>query len=648
MIETIAKLTQAVPTFSAVERGSTIHHYFEQNKEAEGVVIVNGEQPVGILMRNDFYQKIGSQFGYALYMDREVTLLMKSDLTCVDTSCDMAKLGFIAMGRNQDSIYDFIVILENENYAGVVNIREFLIEMSKTKEREIKLLNDQQRILRETHETEKRHRIEIEQKNAAIKNLLDHAGQGFLFFGSNLIISEEYSRECDSIFSVSIARKPFLELLKSYVDADGIGMMQNVFENVFCSGDVVQNKVYLSVLPKELKIRDRYIHTEYKIIPHQTGKSIMMILTDVTQKKALELKTIEEKNNIKLIVRAISSKSEITQAIEELHGFIEKDILPLLDNSQSPQLILQYVFRIVHTMKGDFALNGLHHTSQGLHRLEDALSEMQNRIETITSLEIREFIEQIDCDQLLEKDIEIITEALGTQYFENEDQVTVSRQRVAEIENKIAAVFQKEEQAAILTLFHSLFFINVKDMIKDYNDYVKTLADRFGKDIDDIIITGDDVFIERDQYSAFMKSLVHVFRNMTDHGIEDPDERECSGKSEYGTITCELKNQGDQFVLSLADDGKGIDLEIIQNKALEKQIYSAAEFAKLTREQMLATIFLDDFSTKNSVDLYSGRGVGLAAVNAEISEIGGKISIDTELGQYTRFTFVIPYEQQQI
>ncbi|KNZ40717.1 ATP-binding protein [Acetobacterium bakii] len=646
MIETIAKLAQVVPTFSVIENGSTIHQYFEQNKESEGVVIIDGEKPVGILMRNDFYQKVGSQFGYALYMSREVTLLMKSELTCVDKSCDMAKLGFIAMSRNQASIYDFIVILENEIYAGVVNIREFLIEMSKTKEREIELLNAQQRILKQTNEAEKRHRVEIEQKNAAIKNLLDHAGQGFLFFGSDLIISAEYSRECDNIFGFSIGNQHFLEVIKNFTDNDGISMMQNVFENVFHNGNKIQNKVYLSVLPTEIKILDQYIQTEYKVILHQTGKSIMMILTDITQKRALELKNAEEKNNIKLIVRAISSKSEITQAIEELHGFIEKDVLPLLDNNQSPQLILQYVFRIVHTMKGDFALNALHQTSAALHRLEDTLSEMQNRIETITNDEIREFIEQLDCDKLLETDIEIITEALGTRYFENEDRITVSRQRVAEIENKIAAVFQKEEQAAILKLFHSLFYINAKDMIKDYNDYVKTLADRFGKNIGDIIISGDDVFMDSGRYSPFMKSLVHVFRNMTDHGIEDPDERACSEKSEYGEITCELKNEGDQFVICLADDGGGIDLDVIRKKALEKQIYAAAELEQLTREQILATIFLDDFSTKNSVDLYSGRGVGLAAVHSEISKIGGKIMIDTELGQYTRFTFIVPYEQQ--
>lgn len=134
------------------------------------------------------------------------------------------------MSRNQDSIYDFIVILDNKNYAGVVNIREFLIEMSKTKEREIKLLNAQQQILKETNLAEKRHRLEIEQKMPPLK-----------------------------IFWIMPAR------------------------------------VYLSLLPSELVIQARHIQTEYKIIPHQTGKSIMMILTDATQKKALELKTAEEK-----------------------------------------------------------------------------------------------------------------------------------------------------------------------------------------------------------------------------------------------------------------------------------------------------------------------------------------------------------------
>ncbi|AFA50010.1 ATP-binding protein [Acetobacterium woodii] len=642
MIETVAKLIQAVPTFSVSENGCTIHQYFEQNKEAEGVVIIDNEKPVGILMRNDLYQKIGRQFGYALYMNRAVTLLMKPHITCVDKNCEMAKLGFIAMNRNQESIYDFIVILENQNYAGVVNIREFLIEMSKTKEREIKLLNKQQDILTQRNEAEKRHRIEIEQKNEAIKNLLDHTGQGFLFFGRDLIISEEYSRECDKIFGFPVGKQHFLEIMKKFVDSDAIEMMENVFINVFGDNNKVKNRVYLSVLPTEISINDRYIQTEFKVIPNEIKKSIMLILTDITEKKALEIKNAEEKNNIKLIVRAISSKNEITQAIEELQQFVKEDALTLLASHQPPQLILQHLFRVVHTMKGDFALNSLHHTSLELHRVEDALSELQKNNDTINLAAIQALLTQLDCEQLLAKDRLIITEALGRHYFEKEEVSAVSLQRITDIKNKIKREFQGAEQTAVLELLESLFYINIKEVIKDYNEYIKGLAERFGKNIGEIKITGADIFVNRERYANFIKSLVHVFRNIADHGIETPDERFCSGKPEAGQIFCELEKQENQLLICLADDGRGVDLDAIRKKAIEKGIYSATEMDELTKEQILAIIFRDDFSTKNTVDLYSGRGVGLAAVKAEIAAIGGKIEIATELGKYTRFKFIIP------
>lgn len=646
MVETIAKLVRMEPTFSVTENGSTIHHYFEQNKESDGVVIVDSGKPVGILMRNDFYQKIGKQFGYSLYMKRNVALLMKPDITCVDKSCDMVRFGFVAMNRNQNSIYDFIVVLEDGKYAGIVSISEFLIELSKTKEREIELLNAQQRILKQANEAEKLHRMEIEQKNAAIKNLLDHTGQGFLFFGSNLLISEEYSKECDVIFGFSVGNQEFLKVMKHFVDDNCINIMRNTFDNVFRDEDIIRNKVFLSILPSELKIGARYIKTEYKVIPDQAEKSVMMILTDITEKRVLELKSLEEKNNIKLIIRAISSTSEINQAIDDLHEFVERNVPQLLDGSRDPKTTLQHIFRVMHTMKGDFSLNSMHHTSAELHRLEDALSLMLKNIETVSMEKIRAFVRQIDCNQLLEQDILIIAEALGRQYFEKDDTYTVSKQRIMKIENKIKTTFHGEEQAVILQLLRSLFYTNVKDIIRDYNDYIKTLGVRFGKNISDIKITGEDVYINRDRYFPFMKSLVHVFRNMADHGVEDPEERICSGKPEFGEISCELKKMEDKFILCLTDDGKGINLDAIREKAVEKGIYSEKEIGQLAREQILETIFLDDFSTRNTVDLYSGRGVGLAAVYSELEEIGGKIKIDTETGKYTRFKFIVPLYQQ--
>lgn len=645
MVETIAKLVRVVPTFSLKENGSTVHDYFEENKGSEGVVIVDGERPAGILMRNDFYQKIGRQFGYSLYMKRDLTLLMKADITCVDMGCDMAGFGFIAMNRKPENIYDFIVVLEDEKYAGTVSISEYLTEMSKTKEREIELLSERQHMLEQANEAEKLHRLEIERKNAAIKNLLDHAGQGFLFFGSDLMIGEEYSRECEEIFGFAVGSQGLLQVIENLVDESTLKIMENAFAHIFHDQDKIRNKVYLSILPGEFRIGGHYIQAEYKVIQAQTEKSVMMILTDITDKRAMEMKAAEEKSNIRLIIRAISSKGEINQAIEDLHAFFEQEAGRLLKSDQDTQAVLQYMFRMVHTMKGDFSLNSLHHTSAELHRLEDRLSAMLKDPEKTGRNGIREFVAQVDCDRLLARDIAIISEALGRHYFEKDDTYTVSRERIREIEHQVKTVLP-EEADAVLTLLRSLFYINLKDAMKDYNDYVQMLAERFGKEVGDMKITGQDVYVDRERYHPLIKSLVHVFRNMADHGIEDPETRALGGKPEAGEITCELEQFQDSFVLSLSDDGKGIDPELIKSKAMEKGIYTAEEIAGLAREQVLETLFLDDFSTKNSVDLYSGRGVGLAAVRGEMEKLGGMIRVDTETGKYTRFKFIVPFEQE--
>lgn len=642
MLETVAKLVQKAPVFPVTESGSVIHDYFEQNENAEGVVLVDGEKPVGIMMRNDFYQKIGKQYGFTIYMRRNISLIMKSDIACVDISCDMAKLGFIAMNRSKDSQYDHIIVMEDGKYAGVISISEFLTEMSRTKEREIELLNNQQRILEQANEAEKKHSMEIELKNSAIKNLLDNAGQGFLSFGGDLAVSGEYSRECDEIFGYSIRGKNFLDIIREHTDDETILTMQNAFEAVFKDRGNVRSRIYLSILPREMAIGRKYIKAEYKAITNPAGKSVMIILTDITEKKALELKNAEEKNNVRSIIRAIGSKAEIGQAMDDLREYFSHEAPMALKSESDKHKILYSIFRAVHTMKGDFSLNSLHHTAEELHRLENALQEMLKNADTVSLDDIGEFLGKIDCEAVLKRDVEIITEALGEQYFEKDYTFTVSRKRLEEIEKEIRAVFKGEEQATMLQLFSSLPYPNIKDVIRNYSDYTRAVAEKLGKKLEDFEVSGQDVYINLDTYNQFTRSLVHIFRNIADHGIEDPEARVRSGKPESGRITCEINKKEDGFVLSICDDGKGIDIDAVKEKAIEKGICTKGELDGLSKEEILQIIFMDNFSTKKSVDMLSGRGVGLAAVRSAVEETGGTIRMDTQAGRFTRFEFAIP------
>ncbi|WKY47895.1 hypothetical protein Q5O24_00790 [Eubacteriaceae bacterium ES3] len=373
MVETISQLIEMAPVFSVADQGCALNQYFEENAGASGVVIVNDDHyPIGLIMRNHFYQNIGTQFGFAIYLNRSVELIMKKEILVLESSCDLAQFGMKAMNRPSDDVYDYVIVVEDGHYRGVVSISNFLAAMSERKEQEIELLNQQQRILQEANEKEKLFRMQIEMKNKEIRNLMNNADQGFLSFGSDLVITEEYSKVCDEIFGWPIGNLSLLKLLSEFLPKDEKILLSDVFSALFEQEKKKRAKTFIRLLPRELLINNRYIQLAYKIIAFDENKAMMLILTDITDKKALENKAIEEKNNMKLILSAADHKREIQDSLLEAYAFFESAV-ELIEKIEDPLPIL---FRIVHTMKGDFALHSFYNTAVSLHQLEDQLSGM--------------------------------------------------------------------------------------------------------------------------------------------------------------------------------------------------------------------------------------------------------------------------------
>jgi two-component system chemotaxis sensor kinase CheA len=131
---------------------------------------------------------------------------------------------------------------------------------------------------------------------------------------------------------------------------------------------------------------------------------------------------------------------------------------------------------------------------------------------------------------------------------------------------------------------------------------------------------------------------VHVFRNSVDHGIETMDERHEIQKDEIGTISCSIKEDENNLHFIIADDGAGIDIEKIKEKATQLEI----DTDSLSDNEIEALIFNDRFSTKGEVSQTSGRGVGMAVVKYEIEKINGVININSQLNIGTTFEFIIP------
>ena len=170
---------------------------------------------------------------------------------------------------------------------------------------------------------------------------------------------------------------------------------------------------------------------------------------------------------------------------------------------------------------------------------------------------------------------------------------------------------------------------------------VRDLSGELGKQVL-IDIEGGDVELDREMIEMIRDPLTHIIRNAVDHGIERPADRLKAGKREIGLLSVSARQSGNQILIDIVDDGKGIDGNKLVEKALAAGTLDAADAAKLTARERLAFIFEAGLSTAKQVTSISGRGVGMDVVRSNVERIGGIVEVDSTPGQGTRMTLRVP------
>jgi two-component system, chemotaxis family, sensor histidine kinase and response regulator PixL len=181
----------------------------------------------------------------------------------------------------------------------------------------------------------------------------------------------------------------------------------------------------------------------------------------------------------------------------------------------------------------------------------------------------------------------------------------------------------------------------IYDLLSRFPRTLRDLEIQYGKKVN-LQIKGGATLIDRSILESLNDPLLHLFRNAFDHGIEQPAQRLASNKPERGTITISAAHRGNQTVISLSDDGGGIDIKKIKAKAMSIGI-TAEDLAKAKEKDLLDLIFEPGFSTADRVTDLSGRGVGMDVVRTNIEAIDGKIQVDTQLGVGSTFTISVPF-----
>jgi len=181
----------------------------------------------------------------------------------------------------------------------------------------------------------------------------------------------------------------------------------------------------------------------------------------------------------------------------------------------------------------------------------------------------------------------------------------------------------------------------IKKVFGRFPRVVRDLARNLNKEIS-LELQGEETDLDKNLVEALADPLVHLVRNSVDHGIEQPDVRELNGKPREGTVVLAAQQEGDHILLSISDDGAGMDPDALRAKAVEKGILDVDAAQRLSDVETFNLIFAPGFSTKSEISDVSGRGVGMDVVKTKITQLNGSIEIDSKVGAGTCFVIKVP------
>mgnify|MGYP006129335745 FL=1 len=181
----------------------------------------------------------------------------------------------------------------------------------------------------------------------------------------------------------------------------------------------------------------------------------------------------------------------------------------------------------------------------------------------------------------------------------------------------------------------------VKKVFGRFPRVVRDMARSLNKEIE-LEMKGEETDLDKNLIEALADPLVHLVRNSVDHGIESPEVRKAAGKSRVGIVTLTAQQEGDHILLSISDDGAGMDPEILRNKVIEKGLMDVDSASRLDNKGCFDLIFMPGLSTKKEITDVSGRGVGMDVVKTKINQLNGSIDIESILGEGTTLTIKVP------
>ena len=523
---------------------------------------------------------------------------------------------------------------------------------------------------------------ELSKTTSQLQALLDNIGQGILTIGPDLTVNPQYSKVAEKFFHSSSLAGAYLpglllpegkEKERSFLaDWLRLAFKQTLIE--WEDIEALQPIEEVQVISSGNK--NRFIHFHFHTIHSSedlTRNKLMVILKDTSEnhqlEQKLEEKTDEYKDNLQRVIEIIQLDQDMfLEFIKESKENIQQMEPKLIElkNTPSNTDLLDELFRIIHTIKGNAGVFGLDRIAQKADQIESFFSVLQNKTITLNDdilddlfIKIDEFsstyTESINLYERVISSANLDTGKART-HVRDYNIFTVRTRDLDDLEHKIVLLEDLLAQN-IVTSTKSAPFFEAKAFLGSLRqvrmDKLFSRLSRMTRDISlqlekkvSLNLHGGNIEVDKSTYDKLGDPLIHLLRNALDHGIESPSERMKAGKPEEGQIELYVSKEDTDVVISLSDDGRGLDPETVKAVAIEKGFIYPNQAAGLSDEKAINLIFAAGFSTRNRITKFSGRGVGMDVVkNLVEDQLNGSIALKNNRGYGLKVIIRIPLDQ---
>ena len=500
------------------------------------------------------------------------------------------------------------------------------------------------------------------------QEIMQTVNTGLFLLDKDLNIGQQHSRALNDIIgSDSLSGENFTNVLRGRISDKDLKTTQQFIEQLY--NPRVKEKLVDSLNPLHKvmlhntsgsKATDnRFLDFKFsRVYDDKDIARILVNVNDVSDAVYLEQRLEKERSQndmqIEMLTTILNVNPKIiNEFITNTQMHIEK-MNNILKNPGSSQYELEgklkAIYREMHSLKGEASALKLHSFTKIASDAEDKLHTLQNQ----GQLSGNDFLPlAVHLDDLLSLSNTIAT--LGERINRSAPAPvktateTVLEERIVESSAAQALVGEAQKSS------HSIGSIDIgggqdidldsdtdDDILSFYEGFVKDIAARQGKLVQLKSSTLAQVHIPEYVAKPFKEMSIQLLRNAVVHGVETPSVRQVAGKAEIGTIDLEVQDSGSHFMLIVQDDGHGIDYDSIRTKLSNSGRFSTEEASQMSQSQLLKQLFSSGFSTKDDTDEDGGRGVGLDIIKAQVKEYDGKLNVDSELGQMTRFVITLP------